>query len=184
MILYDEMIEFIPYEMRKYKLITDYLQIVADNLELYVESNVAESEFLLIDKMKNSKLDLYGMRYGIVRGNLNDTKMRYEIKRKKYIYDNTKGILDNLISMMNKAGYFVSSEYAKDTTGESLAVNLKFVVPPDGETSLILRSADESFVYGSRIAVEVLQGQYIVTQRTGNKASNRRFNSKLTYIQI
>lgn len=183
--LYNYMMQLIPYELRKSELITRYIKIVAENLGKYTESNLQDSEFSFIDKMKNGKLDVYGSRYGVVRkDNQNDNKMRYEIKRSKYKYNNNFGIVENLLRLINTVGYASKVDYYKNTTGESLAMKVRVSIPVDGDYDLVNSSADSNFVFASRVELEVVQGAYKIIQKTGKFPTNRRIKSTYEYVEV
>lgn len=151
----DEMLQHIPWEMKKSEILIKYFKILEKVFNSYLEEIKKSSNYVILNDLNGKRLELYGDRYGVIKKpRWRDRTLRRAIAISRKRYENENTIIDNFYNLITKTtNYKAQIEYMK-YKGESGAINVSVQIPPAEPTDL-LGDLEKLYVYGCRVDYDV-----------------------------
>lgn len=153
--MYKTITDNLQWEMKKSDFLQKYIKVISLFLENYYSTIEDNSNYTILNNLKDQKLIKYGNRYGVIKkSRWRDPTFRRAIAIARKTYESDLSIIDNFYNLITKTtNYKANIEYMK-YKGENGAINVDVKIPP-GEPIDLLTDLEKVFVYGCRVDYDV-----------------------------
>ena len=176
----NEILKYIPYEMKKSDFLNEYLGVLSVEFEKYADKIIKNSNYSIISNLSGFKLTKYTERSGGFRGTYSDVALRTLTVLNKYKYNPSDGIIDNFTTAITRGTGYLPDIRISSISGE---INANIVIPPGVETEFI-KEIDKKFVYGCKVNSSIKELVYKVYEGFGEQNDTGIQNFNIYYDEF